>query len=181
MGLQELKDEIVQEAKEKAKVVETEALEEAKLDELKAKEEAQAIRRKADEELAMEKQELMRRELAAARFSQKRQLQEAKSRLLGSCFAEASAQLSRMPDRQRSEIMRLLIDRAKGNLAVAKVYCNAKDQKYVEGFPSQAMDIMGGLIAEDREGKVRLDFSFETLLQAVRENSSETIGAVLFR
>ena len=38
----------------------------------------------------------------------------------------------------------------------------------------------GGLIAENKDGTVRVDYSFDTMLQTIKENELQSINKVLF-
>ncbi|MEK6876839.1 MAG: V-type ATP synthase subunit E family protein, partial [Nanoarchaeota archaeon] len=62
----------------------------------------------------------------------------------------------------------------------AKVYCNKNDAKLVKGFKAESSDITGGLIAENADGTVRVDYSFDTMLQNVKENELQKISKILF-
>ena len=69
---------------------------------------------------------------------------------------------------------------AKNDIEVAKIYCNKKDLKVLKDFKAEAADITGGLIAENKEGTVRVDYSFDTMLQNIKENELQSINKVLF-
>ena len=47
-------------------------------------------------------------------------------------------------------------------------------------FNAKAVDIIGGLIAENKDGTVRVDYGFDTMLQNIKENELQSINKVLF-
>ena len=85
-----------------------------------------------------------------------------------------------MSGKQREECMNKLLDKAKKDIEVAKVYCNKNDAKLVKGFKAEPSDIIGGLIAENADGTVRVDYSFGTMLQNIKENELQKISRILF-
>ena len=50
----------------------------------------------------------------------------------------------------------------------------------MKGLNVQAIDIAGGLVAENKEKTVRVDYSFETLLDGIKENELQNISKILF-
>ena len=73
-----------------------------------------------------------------------------------------------------------LLEKAKNDIEVEKIYCNKKDLKLLKEFNAEAMDMTGGLIAENKDGTVRVDYSFDTMLQTIKENELQSINKVLF-
>ena len=66
------------------------------------------------------------------------------------------------------------------DIEIAHIYCSSRDAKFIKEFDVQSADIIGGLIAENNERTVRVDYSFETLLQSIKENELQSIRKLLF-
>ena len=73
-----------------------------------------------------------------------------------------------------------LLEKAKSDIEVAKVYCSKKDAKFVKGFDANPIDIIGGLIAENKERTIRVDSSFDTMLESIKEKELQGINKLLF-
>lgn len=43
------------------------------------------------------------------------------------------------------------------------------------------MDILGGIILEDKDGEKRIDISYETLLDSIKRDSLSDISKILFK
>ena len=63
---------------------------------------------------------------------------------------------------------------------MAHIYCSKKDVKFLKGLDAKPVEIAGGLIAENREKTIRVDYSFETLLQGIKESEMQHINKLLF-
>lgn len=180
MGLESLKDEILNIAKEQSNSQIAEARKEAsriaretekKIGEMKAKSDADAKR-------IMDM--VKRRELASAELDNKKMLLEAKKQAIESVFAEARKKLESIDDKKKESTIKKLLDKAKSEIEIAKIYCNKKDAKFFKGMDVQQLDMIGGFIAENREGTIRIDYSFDTMLQSIKEIELQSINKILF-
>ncbi len=180
MSLEAVKDEILNSAKSQANAMTAEARKEAnkiaaeaekKIEDMKAKSEAEAKR-------AMDT--IKRQEMSSAELESKKMLLEAKKQIVESVFADSRKKIESLPDKKREELIKKLLEKAKKDIEIAHVYCNSKDAKFIKGFGVQSADIIGGLIAENRERTIRVDYSFETLLQSIKDNELQSISKLLF-
>lgn len=85
-----------------------------------------------------------------------------------------------MSGKKREAYINNLLEKAKNDIEVAKVYCNKNDASMVKGFKAESAGIIGGIIAENNDGTVRVDYSFDALLQAIKENELQNINQILF-
>ena len=63
------------------------------------------------------------------------------------------------------------------------VYANQDDRHAVEAKGTvhyKKGDMSGGLIAETEEGDVRVDYTYEEILQDIKEKSLQHLGGILF-
>ncbi|MBU0979437.1 MAG: hypothetical protein KJ709_01405 [Nanoarchaeota archaeon] len=178
MALQKLKEEILQQAQQQAKDKEDQAKAVVLAEDKKAKTAIAELKQKGSEALKQEQEELMRKELSAARFENMRQLQHQKKVFIDDSFDRAKRQLVGLPDDRRAEIVKRLLEMARSELDVAKVFVNGKDTKFADG--AEAREMTGGLIAENDDGTVAVDYSYETLLEGIRETGIEDIAGLLF-
>ena len=74
---------------------------------------------------------------------------------------------------------RLAIQKAKKDIDIAHVYCNSMDAKYLKNFDAQAVNIIGGLMAENKEKTIRVDYSFETIIENIKDSELHEINKLL--
>ncbi|MFC1754733.1 V-type ATP synthase subunit E family protein, partial [Thermoproteota archaeon] len=76
-----------------------------------------------------------------------------------------------------------LVDQAKKEIEVEYVYANRNDQKIIDRIPGVKFregDFSGGIIAENKDGSIRVDYSFEELLDSIEKENMQEIAAKLF-
>ena len=180
MGLETVKEEILRSAKEQSNSLAAEARKEAnrimKESEIKIEE----IKEKNDAQTKRVMDAIKRQELAVAELENKKMLLEAKKQLIDNVFADATKKLENLEDKKREACIKRLLEKAKNDIEIADVYCNKKDSKFLKEFKLEATHIIGGLLAENKEKTIRVDYSFETLLQSIKENELQNISKILF-
>ena len=180
MGLEAVKDEIIANARKQEEDLLAEAKKEADRIIKEAEGNVAAFREKTEAETKKLAEMINRQEAASAELESKKLSLEAKKEAVEKVFEEARKIIERLSDRKREEHMSKLLDKAKNDIEVAKVYCNKKDAKLVKGLKAEPAGIIGGLIAENADGTVRVDYSFDTILQDIKENELQKISKILF-
>ncbi|MBI4153198.1 hypothetical protein HY497_01625 [Candidatus Woesearchaeota archaeon] len=182
MGLEDVKKKIVEEAERQAKLIMGDADAEIKKIESSAKKEVEEyenqLKRNADGMLNTAE----RKEHAAAEFEGKRMLLDAKKAALEKVVQEARKRLQKLSSAERKQLVEQLMKKAEREIDVKTVYVNAKDMPAVKGKSVTVVqkDMLGGLIAETDDGKISIDFSFETLLEQIQHEHLREISGVLF-
>ena len=95
-------------------------------------------------------------------------------------FAEARKKRENLADKKPEAYIKKLLEKAKNDIEVAHVYCSKKDAKSLKELKAEAADMIGGLIAENKEKTIRVDYSFETILQGIKENELQNMSKLLF-
>ena len=180
MGLETVKEEILNSAKEKANSLTAEARKEANQITREVERKAEEMREKSEAEAKRTIDLIKRQELASAELENKKMLLEAKKQIIDDVFAEAKQRIESLDDRKREAYIKKLLEKAKKDIHVAYVYLNKKDAKYLKEHDAETASIIGGLIAENKDKTVRVDYSFETLLQSIKESELQNINKVLF-
>ena len=180
MGLEAVKEEILNSAKEQANSLIAEARKEANRIARETEKKTEELQGKSDAETKKAFDTIKRQELASAELDNKKMLLGAKKQIIEAAFAEARKKLENLDDKKIEAIIKKLLEKAKNEIEIAKVYCNKRDAKLVKGMSSQAIDIIGGLIVENKDGTVRIDYSFDTMLDSIKENELQNISKVLF-
>jgi V/A-type H+-transporting ATPase subunit E len=188
-------DAVVGEIREKA-TKEAEAIKRAGKDEsdailADAKQQADEIKIAADEEAKRQSEYILRQEGAAANLSVKREILNAQKEKLDEVYAAVLEAIAGLPDDFHKKAVRELCKRAAGELGEGVIYCNERDKPAVEnalgslktlsGFSfAGTMDILGGIIAESRDGGMQLDYSYTTYLSEVWESGLKDASEILF-
>lgn len=180
MGLEAVKEEIIRDARKQEESLLAEAREEANKLVEAAEKQAGEFKEKSELEAKRLMDVIKKQELASAELENKKMLLEAKKQIIDAVFAEAEKKISELDSKKRGEYIKNLLEKAKSDIEVAKAYCSKKDANLLKGVNTEVMGILGGLIAENKDGTVRVDYSFETILQNIKENELQNISKVLF-
>lgn len=180
MGLETVKEEIIRNAKNQEEALIAEARKETvkMMDEVEKK--IAEIKEKKEGQTKKAVEVIKKQELASADLENKKMLLEAKKQLIGAVFSDAKKKLENLDSGKRSEYIKKLLEKAKNEIEVATAYCNKKDIKFVDDVSTEAMDIVCGLVAENKEKTVRVDYSFDTILQGIKDNELQNINKILF-
>ena len=127
---------------------------------------------------------MRRQELSTADLDLRNAELQKKKELIELVFLKAREELKKADLSKRRAFLTTLLDRAKKEMTIATIYCTEKDKPIVAKLAkarvvTQAM--LGGMILEDKSGSVRIDYSFEMILQSIQERSLGEIGSILFR
>lgn len=181
MGLEEVKQEIIDKANEKAESVIAEGKKEAAKIIQEANEHAKEYRQKIKEEGEKTAANMEKLGIAAANNEAKRLELDMKKRLILTAFENAREEIAKAGDSRRQDYLRKLIEKSKKEIDVETIYCNRKDTKNINGFKCKEAAIEGGIIAENKDGTVRIDYSFGTLLNNIKEKELHKIAEIIFK
>ncbi|MBI5389062.1 hypothetical protein HZB01_01645 [Candidatus Woesearchaeota archaeon] len=178
MGLSEVKEEILAAArKEAAKIVEEGKREvEVILSQEKDKIKVESAKQRDSTEKLVEN--MRRKEIAQANAEVQKAVMQKKRELINVVFEDAIASFEE--PKRRKEMVEKLLKSASSQIAVGTIFCSKNDVSYVKGYPTKESSIRGGIIAENKEGTVALDFSYETIFGAIKENHLAEISHTLF-
>lgn len=180
MGLEAVKEEILNSAKEQANSMTSEARKESSRIEKETEKKIEEMQAKSEMETKKAFDIIKRQELASAELENKKMLLEAKKQIIDAAFAEARKKLENLDDKKREAIMKRLLERAKSEIEAAKIYCSKRDAKLAKGIATQNAEMIGGLIAENKDGTIRIDYTFDTMLQNIKERELQNISKLLF-
>ena len=180
MGLETVKEEILNSAKEQSSSLIAESRAEANRITKEAEKKAEEIKEKSESEAKRMMDIIKRQELASAELDSKKMLLEAKKEIIGNVFGEARKKLENLDDKKKELILKRLLEKAKNEIEIAHVYCNKKDAKFLKGFAVEPAVIIGGLMAENKERTIRIDYGFDTILESIKESELQEISRSLF-
>lgn len=181
MGLDKVKEEVLIKSKEKANQI----INEGKLEAEKLIKEAEGnvaeFKKKVDAEAKKSAEDVKKKELASSELEIKKLFLQEKKNAINKVFKEAEKRIKGLSHDERAEHVKKLLDKANKEINVKFVYCNKKDSKLVEDFEVEESDILGGIIAESDDRAVRVDYSYETILESIKEQNLQDLGNILFK
>ena len=180
MGLEELEKEIIENGRKGAERIIKEGSDEAAVIAEGCKKKEKELRAKAEAEIKTALEQLEKKETSLAEFNSRKALLETKKMLLDGLFEKISARLERLNETSRAKHIGQLIARAKKRIDIYAVHCSGQDRKHVKGCECLEAPISGGIIVENRDKSERIDLSYETILEQVKEKHLGEIGRMLF-
>lgn len=180
MGLEEVKEEILNSARSDSGKIIEEAKNEAQQILSKATKRVTEYKNKLKEDKKKLIENLEKMKIAQARSEAKKLILEKKKGIIDTVFEKSKQKLASLSDNEREKYIQKLIEKAKNEMEIVTVYCNKKDKKFLQDFECQETDIIGGVIVENKDRSIRIDYSFETMLDNVKEASLQEISKILF-
>ena len=179
MGLEAVKEEIIRNAKESSSALIAEARREANRITKDAEKKIEEMRAKSEEETKKSIEIIKKQQLAAADLESKKMMLDAKKQAIEKVFEETKAKLASLDDKKREAIIKRLLEKVSKEIEVNHVYCGKKDQKFIKGIAAEP-EIIGGIIAENKVKTIRVDYSFDTMLDSIKEKELQHISKILF-
>ncbi|HLC99321.1 MAG TPA: V-type ATP synthase subunit E family protein [Candidatus Nanoarchaeia archaeon] len=183
MGLEEVKRDILEKADSEAKRIISEGKREAEKIGIETEAQIKSYREKAKSDASRLIEAMERKEAAAAEFEAKKMKLDKKKEIINAAFADVRKTLSSMPESRREAYLKRLVEKAKKEIDVAYVYANSSDRKIIErmhGVSYKEADLAGGIIAENQDSSIRVDYSYEEILDSIEKESMQEIAAKLF-
>lgn len=180
MGLEKVKEEIISKARQSADAAIKEGKSEAERIMKEAEKKAIKNKEKIEAELKTIEAAIKRKELASSELEIKKMILEEKKRAIEEVFEEVKKTLKNLSDKKREEHIKRLIERAKKEIDVKHVYSNKRDRRFIKDFETEETEILGGLIAENSSRDIRVDYSYDAVLEGIKEHYLQDLGKILF-
>jgi len=127
-------------------------------------------------------QKMRQQEVSSANLEVKRTLLNARKELLEDVYARAERSISAFSSEKNEELLRSIIE---NNEASGKrIYSNAASEQIVKKLSSLEyagnIDCLGGVVIENEDGTVRLDYTYDVILKGVNEQLLKQTSDILF-
>ncbi|MBI2654436.1 hypothetical protein HYX02_06540 [Candidatus Woesearchaeota archaeon] len=179
MGIEKIKEEIIKHAEEESVALIAGARKEANRVLREAEKKIEEMREKSEAETKKMIEVLKRQETISAELTNKKMILDVKKQAVDEVFDEANRRLESLDDKKREQYAKKLLEKAKNDIEAEYFYCNKRDTKFFKGLNAEPVDIIGGLIAENKDKTIRVDYSFEVLLQNVKDKELQHISSIL--
>lgn len=191
MSLDTVVEDIREEARAHAEEIEESADERAAEIVADAEAEAEEIRQTAEREVEREIERKREQRIASANLEAKKERLEARREVLSTVREELEDRIATLPDDDREELVRVLLDAAGAEFEGAEsveVYTRSADADLVESILDDyddyelagEIDCIGGVVVESEDSRVRVNYTFDSLLEDVWEDNLKAISARIF-
>lgn len=183
MGLEKVKQEILEKAQKEASEILDAASAEARTIAKSAEKQAQESEKRAQDDAEKAAEAMKKKGLASAELELQKQALSLKSGLMEAVFSEARKKLKHLGEKKRQAHVRALLESAMKEIDIALVQCNASDAAVLEGGRLKIVkndSIAGGIIAESADGRLRVDYSYDALLEQARSKVLNNVARTLF-
>jgi V/A-type H+/Na+-transporting ATPase subunit E len=191
MSLDTVVEDIREEARARAEKIRDEG--EARADEIgaAAEEDAEEIVENARREAERETEQLREQRLSSAKLEAKQKRLEARRDVLGDVRDQVEAELVALDAAPREALTRELLDAASTEFDEGddvSVYGRADDQALLESILADydgyeyagERDCLGGVVVESQQSRVRVNNTFDSVLEDVWEDNLREISNRLF-
>ena len=176
MSLAKMVNEISAQAEKDAKKIVKEAQHQADLLMDETKQQIKEQQKRFDAETKKLVEEKNKVELSSMRLEQTRRKMNARKELLEEVYAKVREKLSKLDVAQRKIIIKKLADKAMKEISNPKyVYSNTADKGIVSNLPNLtyagSINVSGGIIVENIDKSIRANYSFDDLLEELKEET----------
>jgi len=130
-----------------------------------------------EEKLEQQRQQV----LSSANLEVKRIVLNKRKALLDQVYDQALEQISELPADKNEKYLKVLIEANEKD--GHRIYSNKKSEKIVKKLSSLEyggnIDCIGGIVIENKEGTIRLDYTFDLILKSTYDKSLKAISDIL--
>ncbi len=188
MSLDTVVADIQAEAEAQAEEILAEAEEEAEAIREEAEAEAEAIRETAERNVEAEIEQERDQRISNATLEAKQKRLEARRDALFTVRERVEEAIASLPEDKRKTLTRELLEDATTEFDEADVYARPADTDLVteiledyDGFSlAGETDCLGGVVLEGEDGRIRVDNTFDSVLETVWDENLKALSDVLF-
>ncbi|MFB6120065.1 MAG: V-type ATP synthase subunit E [Halobacteriaceae archaeon] len=191
MSLETVVEDIRDRARARRDEILAEADEEAEEIVAEAEEEAEEIVAEAEAAVESDIEQEREQRLSSAKLEAKQERLEARREALAETRAEVEDRIAALDGDEREKLTRELVAAASEEFdegATVRIYTRPEDQDLVadilddyDGYSvAGEEDCLGGLVAESDESRVRVNNTFDSVLEDVWEDELKDVSGILF-
>ncbi|MDD1716392.1 MAG: V-type ATP synthase subunit E, partial [Methanolinea sp.] len=180
MGLEVVVKEIREKGQREAETRRKEIREEVTRILSGAQEKGGQIKMAVEEDVQRQISHIQSQEVSAANLIVKREQLNTQKELLDRVYREALEAISKLPEKFHKEAMNELLTQAHKEIPAGIVHCNQRDLPILRqllanpsfsGFSEgSTLPIEGGIVVESRDSQIKLDLTYRTFLDSVRDD-----------
>ena len=118
---------------------------------------------------------------ASAKFEIKKLELTSKKDMINNVFDKATEKIMSLDEKTHERLTKILLKDAEKEIDIGKIICNEKTKKYLpKEFQIKTEEMIGGIIAESKDGTLRVDNRYETILEEIRRDALKKIAKSMF-
>lgn len=125
---------------------------------------------------------LRQQEISSANLEVKRIMLNAHKEVLDKVDKQGADIIADMPSSKNEALLKAIIDKYQSN--GTKIYSNKASEELVKNLSTLSyagnIDCSGGVVIENEYGTIRLNYTYDIILESVNENSMKQISDILF-
>lgn len=176
MGIEEIKKEILEKAKNLTKSSAKEAERERDSIMKAAEDSIQKLKEKSEKDADYVIEQYRLANIAGVTSAIKKEKLNVEKEIMAEVLAKAQEKLSALNSAARKKHFEKMLKAGKD---YSRVFCSKKDVQLIKSKPETA-DILGGLILENKEGTMRIDMSYDNLLSQAKDETLAEVSRMLF-
>lgn len=142
------------------------------------------MRKSKEKELENTLKRLRKREISSAELEAKKIVLNRKKELLNKTLEETLEDLSSMSSEKKVELYEKIVANSQDEISDPVVYCPVGESTLLEGMAGatsvKETDMEEGIILENSEGTLRLDYRFRNILESIWETELKEVSDILF-
>lgn len=180
MGLEDVKNEITEEAAAEAKTIvdEAEARKQELLDE--AEQDAEQIVEQAEQDAEQEAASLRRKKLSAARMDAKKKRLAAREELLEAVYDQFRERVNDLGEEKTRELIENALERLSDDVEIGTVYTREAYKDLAREYGEFEEKDVHGVIVETADGSRQFNLRFDTVAEQVINDNQKAVSEVLF-
>ncbi|HJN56491.1 MAG TPA: hypothetical protein QGI22_00840 [Candidatus Woesearchaeota archaeon] len=181
MGLEKIKEEILQKAAAGEKKILADAAIKAGEIKKKTAEKIKQLENDVEKKFDEEKTSLENKENSLANIESNKIIFETKKDIIENTYKEAFQKIKTMTKKEREQIIHALLEKAKKEIAVKVVYANDTDAALIgNSLEIKKAEIDGGIICETEDGRVRVNHTFSEIFETLKEKIMQKTSKISF-
>ncbi|MEM2891981.1 MAG: V-type ATP synthase subunit E family protein [Thermoplasmata archaeon] len=185
MGLEQVVEDILRKGEAKRREIISLGESERDAQVRQAERQAEEERARAEERLSRAIAQMEQQELSSAELESKKALLAAQRQVMEDLKQQVLHDLESYPEDKRRRLYSKLVEKAKRELGECRVYSREQDRPLLKlplGMTyAGGIACRGGLVFESKDGSLRLDYRFESILEEVWNRNMQEIYTRLFR
>jgi len=181
MGIEKIKEELLEKAAESEKVIISEA--NRKVHET-GRITAERIKQAEDEagkSIRAQIKNIENRENAMQNLMVKKMIFEVKKEIMDDVYSKAFEKITDMPKKEMGRIIKKIIDRAQNEIEIGTVYVGKAGADFIDRkLKINVLGAESGVICETSDGKIRVDYTFAGIFNGLKEKNMQEISKLLF-
>jgi len=85
-----------------------------------------------------------------------------------------------MSKSQKTALLKNLLEKAKRETDVKYIYCSKEEKPLIKANNVTTVDISGGIIVENSDKTIRIDYSYETIMENIYDKIMQDVAETLF-